>query len=86
MVTNSSSSFVIARSCICISSICLTYFSIIDAHSSFGSCAARQDDVSIYAHDTNWEPFAMSNLFDTMSKQLVSYGYEELGCIKIKRR
>jgi hypothetical protein len=37
-------------------------------------------------HNTNWEPFPMSTLFDTVSNQPVPYGYEELGCIKVGKK
>jgi hypothetical protein len=72
MVANSSSSFVVAQSSTHISSIYVTYISIIDAH----SCVATQDDVSIFAHIISWEPFPMYALFDTVSNQPIPYGYE----------
>jgi hypothetical protein len=35
-------------------------------------------------HNTNWEPFPMSALFDIVSNQ--PYGYQVLRCISVKRR
>jgi hypothetical protein len=37
-------------------------------------------------HNTSWEPFPMSTLFDTVPNQPIPYGYEELGCIIVGRK